>query len=100
MRLSAVALLGLVVSCSCAASSSNNNPSKGFPSVSFAPRGGAAASAAAAAGVPVNDVATAGSIGDPRVHLSGEFGVLIDLPLTRLRDAHEGWLPRYMSKVD
>ena len=51
MRVSAVALLGLVVSCSGAASSSNNNPSKGFPSVSFAPRGGAAASAAAAAGV-------------------------------------------------
>ena len=49
MRVSTVALLGLVFSCSGAASSSsNNNPSKGFPSVSFAPRGGAASSAAAA----------------------------------------------------
>ena len=49
MKISAVALLGLVVSCSGAASSSsNNNPTRGFPSVSFAPRGGAASSAAAA----------------------------------------------------
>ena len=49
MKVSALALLGLVVSCSGAAS--NNNPSKGFPSVSFAPRGGAAAASSAAAGV-------------------------------------------------
>ena len=49
MKVSAVALLGLVVSCSGAAS--NNNPSRGFPSVSFAPRGGAAAASSAAAGV-------------------------------------------------
>ena len=49
MKVSAVALLGLVVSCS--GEASNNNPSKGFPSVSFAPRGGAAAASSAAAGV-------------------------------------------------
>ena len=49
MKVSAVALLDLVVSCSGAASSSNTNPSKGFPSVSFAPRGGAAAAASSAA---------------------------------------------------
>ena len=51
MKISAVALLGLFVSCSNAASSSgnNNNPARGFPSVSFAPRGGAAAASSAAA---------------------------------------------------
>lgn len=50
MKVSAVALLGLAVSCSSA--TSNNNPSKGFPSIiSFAPRGGAAAASSAAAAV-------------------------------------------------
>lgn len=48
MKVSAVALLGLVVSCSGVAS---NNPSKGFPTVSFAPRGGAATAASSAAAV-------------------------------------------------
>ena len=32
--------------------------------------------------------------------LGGEGGPMIDTPLARLRDAHEGWLPRYMDGID
>ena len=34
-------------------------------------------------------------LNEPGVCLGGE-----NLPLAKLRDAHEGWLPTYMSKVD
>ena len=36
---------------------------------------------------------------DPAIVL-GEKEIYCKLPLSKLREAHEGWLPRYMSKVD
>lgn len=32
--------------------------------------------------------------------IDGSFGQVLDLSLSKLREAHEGWLPRYMNKVD
>ena len=50
---------------------------------------------------PFPDQARIGSVGGTNAKLlftDGEW--FLDLPLSRLREAHEGWLPTYMSKVD
>jgi phosphoribosylformylglycinamidine synthase len=49
---------------------------------------------AQAAGVPVKVVGYAGDAEEPVIDASPLFS----LPLSRLREAHEGWLPRYMGE--
>ena len=47
-----------------------------------------------AAGLPCDITGTAG--GEALV-LTGGAGPLCDIPLDRLRDAHEGWMPTFMA---
>ncbi|MEL7113777.1 MAG: AIR synthase related protein, partial [Pseudomonadota bacterium] len=56
--------------------------------------------AARDAGVDYEDVATVGTSDGHRVELTGDFGELVNIPLHRLREAHEGWLPAYMAAVE